>query len=327
MEEQLKKLFGLDDYELTPVEAHYGGRNKAYICALNGERKYVLRVSDIGDRTAEDYLAEAELVRYLARGGAGVADVVCSRDASPVTELSLDGRTAFVTLFEYARGELIADHGYSYIEGVPLREYFRRTGETLGKIHALSKKFSPEHERADYFDRFNAAYIDTLIPDTYSTLKVRINELLDAFAALPRSAEDYGTVHFDFSDGNYHIDYDTGKITAFDFDNSCRCFYMYDLANLWLHGEGWMRGAATTEERERVMGEYFDAILEGYRSETELSAAMLERLPLFIYMVLIENIVDEFECCKRAGDEVDCEDIEDAVNALLSDDPIACIIG
>ncbi len=31
----------------------------------------------------------------------------------------------------------------------------------------------------------------------------------------------------------------------------------------------------------------------------------------------IENIVDEFECCAREGDEVDYEDIENAAECLI----------
>ena len=55
---------------------------------------------------------------------------------------------------------------------------------------------------------------------------------------------------------------------------------------------------------------YFDTVLAGYRSETDISDEELSKLQLFIDMVLIENIVDEFECCAREGEEIDPEDIE-----------------
>ena len=50
---------------------------------------------------------------------------------------------------------------------------------------------------------------------------------------------------------------------------------------------------------------------------------MLEKLPLFIDMVLIENIVDELECCAREGEVLDWEDIEDAAECLINDIPYA----
>jgi hypothetical protein len=46
---------------------------------------------------------------------------------------------------------------------------------------------------------------------------------------------------------------------------------------------------------------------------------MLEKMPLFIDMVLIENVVDEFECAARKGEELDYEDIEDAAECLIND--------
>ena len=69
----------------------------------------------------------------------------------------------------------------------------------------------------------------------------------------------------------------------------------------------------------------FDTILRGYRTETEVSEEMLERLPLFIDMVLIENIVDEFECAAREDEEPDSEDFEDAADCLIHSIPYAGI--
>ena len=115
----------------------------------------------------------------------------------------------------------------------------------------------------------------------------------------------------------------TGEITVFDFDNCMYCWYMFDLANLWIHGTGWFRNEADRKKRKAGMKRYFETILEGYRSETDISDAFLDRLPLFIDMVLIENIVDEFECCKREGEELDYEDIEDAAECLIESIPYA----
>ncbi len=50
---------------------------------------------------------------------------------------------------------------------------------------------------------------------------------LNLFHKLPQDNESYGLVHFDFSDGNYHVDMETGAITVFDFDNCMYCWYIY----------------------------------------------------------------------------------------------------
>ena len=40
-------------------------------------------------------------------------------------------------------------------------------------------------------------------------------------------------------------------------------------------------------------------------------------------MVLIENIVDAFECCASEGEEMDEDDIKDAAECLIHDIPYA----
>lgn len=326
MKSELKKTaerFGVEDYSSHRIPAHEGGRNQIHVLQKDGMKPFILRISSLDDRAMEDYLAETEFVRYLAANGASVADVIPSVNGNLVEQVEIGGRSAYVSLFEYAPGMLISDNGYRYRAGAPLSEYFYNTGKTLGRIHNLSKEFHPVHRRAEYDEKYNMTYIDRLIPDSYAELKRAIAARVDAFRSLPRDRETYGLVHFDFSDGNYHIRMDTGDITVFDFDNSIYCWYMFDLANLWTHGVGWCRSERDPEKRRAFMADYFDTVLAGYRTETTLPEELAGRLPLFIDMVLIENIVDEFECAARAEGSVDAEDIEEAAESLIHQIPYA----
>ena len=321
--EQAKTIFDIEDCTFTPVIGHEGGRNLIVIVSRNGDNKYVLRISDIGDRTEKDYLAETEFIQYLAENGAPVADVIPSVNGKLVEKVEADGKAIFVSLFAYAKGMLLADNGYRYREGVSLDEYFYNTGKALGSIHRLSKEYEPAHSRQDYFDKYNMTYLNQLIPDEYSELKMAIAKRLDEFHELSKDKDCYGLVHFDYSDGNYHIDMDTGAITVFDFDNCMNCWYMFDLANLWLHNEGWTWQENDPAKRFALMQQCFELQLQGYKTETDIPEEMLEKLPLFIDMVLIENIVDEFECAIREGEELDYEDVEDAAQSLIESIPYA----
>ncbi len=321
--EYSKILYELTAYEIEQISEHEGGRNHVFVCSQYGEKKCILRISSLGDKEETDYLAETEFVHYLAQNGAPVADVLPSVNGRYVESFTCDGKRCFISLFDYAKGMLISDNNYRYREGAPLSEYFYNTGKTLGKIHRLSKVYSPSHRRIQYFDKYNMEYIHALIPDTYADLKSAIFERLEKFCSLPVEKDDFGLVHFDFSDGNYHIDMSNGAITVFDFDNCMYCWYMFDLANLWTHGVGWYQFETNAAKRMECMAQYFNTILEGYRSETDISDLLLEQLPLFIDMVLIENIVDEFECCACKGEEIDYEDIEDAAQCLINQIPYA----
>lgn len=321
--EQVKQLFDIEDYTFTPVTGHEGGRNRIIIVSKNEDKQYILRIADLGDRSEKDYLAETEYVHYLAENGAPVADVVPSVNGRLVESMEAEGKTVYVSLFAYAKGMLLVDNGYRYREGASLDEYFYNTGKALGAIHRLSKEYEPVHPRQDYFDKYNMTYLNQLIPDEYSELKTAIAKRLDEFYVLPKDKDSYGMVHFDYSDGNYHVNMDTGAITVFDFDNCMNCWYMFDLANLWLHNEGWTWQEADPGKKFELMQQCFEYQLQGYKTETDIPEEMLEKLPLFIDMVLIENIVDEFECAIREGEELDYEDIEDAAENLIESIPYA----
>ena len=127
--EQAVNLFSLEDFNCRAVEGHEGGRNKIFVCSKGGEKKFVLRISATGDRTENDYLAEAEFLRYLAKNGASVADVIPSANGKLVEVIDADGGGVpdFISLLEYAKGMLLCDNGYRYREGASLEEYFFNT--------------------------------------------------------------------------------------------------------------------------------------------------------------------------------------------------------
>ncbi|MNP66304.1 hypothetical protein D3C76_1620010 [compost metagenome] len=83
---------------------------------------------------------------------------------------------------------------------------------------------------------------------------------------------------------------------------------MYDLANLWTHGVGWIQRERDADKRRQFMEEYFATVLAGYKSETELEQPMLDKLPLFIQATLMESIVDAFEVMRNNGVEPECDE-------------------
>ena len=154
------------------------------------------------------------------------------------------------------------------------------------------------------------AHFAAVTPPQYVTWLPAIERALEGIARLEKSDENYGMVHFDFSDGNYMIDYSNGDIHVFDFENCCRCWYLYDLANLWIHGVGWIQFEPDAGKRRAFMEWYFAQVLQGYRSETTISDTELSRLQEMIRLVLLENVLDEFENAEDEEDEDDEEDEE-----------------
>ena len=293
-----------------------------YRCEKENAGTKILRIAFLNDRSPDDFLGEAEYIRYLSRHGGSVSNIVSSRSGKLVEELTCGNHDFFVCLFEEAKGKLLSENHYRYREGAPIAEYYYNCGKTLGKLHQLSKEYLPRHRRYDFFDKYNTESIDQLIPASLPLLKEKLFELLIALEGQARSRETYGMIHFDYNDGNYFIDYDTGQITVFDFDNSCFGWYMFDLAALWANGTGWIQSEQDAGKRRRFMEEYFATALAGYRSETAIDPLTLEKLPLYINATLLEGITDAFAVMRNSGGEPKCDkELSYLIKCLEADIP------
>ncbi len=312
--------YRLSGYTVEPLNYQEGGRNVVYVCDKEGDESYILRVSYQNDRSREDYLAELEYVRYLYEHGASVSNVIVSKEGNLLEEVRYGNQTLYLCLFEKAKGMQLAENNYRYRDGAPLTEYFFNCGKTLGKIHQLSKEYQPVHKRIHFFDKYNMTYIDELLPNELSVVKEKIAVILESLKKIEKTKENYGMVHFDYSDGNYHINFDNGQITVYDFDNSCYAWYMYDLAELWIHGEGWIMFEQDEKKRMQFMENYFMEILKGYRTETAIEDTMVQMLPLFVQANRIENIVDAFEVERSTGENyMDEEELDELCSKILED--------
>ena len=318
----VSELYGLEGYDIRRYEAHDGGRNVVYICEKKGVDAKIIRIAFLNDRSREDFLGEVEYIRHLSAHGGSVSDVISSQKGNLLEEITLNNHTYYVCLFEKARGKKLVENNYQYREGVPITEYYYNCGKVLGKLHQLSKGYTPTHSRYHFFDKYNAQYINKLIPDSFALLKKKLGKLLKTLEGLDQSRESFGMIHFDYNDGNYTIDFDSGQISVYDFDNSCFGWYMFDLASVWSNGVGWIQFEPDAGKRKKFMEDYFQTILEGYRSETRIDDSMLDQLPLFIQVNLMENIVDAFEVMRNNGEAPVCdENLAYTIKCLEDDIP------
>ena len=317
---KIVELYELDGYSITQISPHEGGRNLAFACEKGGENAKIIRIAFLNDRKKEDFLSELEYVRYLSEHGGSVSNAVDSRKGNLMEEVIHNNHTFYICLFERARGKMLVENNYRYREGAPIAEYFYNCGKTLGKLHQLSKEYHPVHRRYHFFDKCNVDYIEELIPNSLSLLKEKLLSLLKTLEGLDRDRNSFGMVHFDYGDGNYMIDFDTGDITVYDFDDSCFCWYMFDLASTWRNGVGWIQFEQDAAKRKKFMEDYFETILAGYRSESNVEDSMLEQLPLFIQVILMENIIAEFEWARISGEELECDETLSYLIKCMEDD-------
>jgi Ser/Thr protein kinase RdoA (MazF antagonist) len=307
--EPASRLFGIEKEPLRAFASYEGCENLVYEYERDG-RPFILRISFRPDRTAGQIQAELHFVNYLAEHGVGVSRPVLSQNGNLLETVQAAGIPFHIVSFVKGKGMRVPDNGYRYREGVPIEQYFQNWGRILGQMHALAKDYQPASRRvkrpAWVEIHKSRLMVETRVPDRLSVVRDRIQALLEEILSLPKDRDSYGLIHGDFNDGNFTVDYTNGDITAFDFDDCCYFWFIYELASAWEGGIGraMFRGL---EERKAFMDHYMEQVMEGYNQENSLSAEWLARLPLFVRLIQVEEFLHFAQYIEEADAEMQAQ--------------------
>lgn len=249
--------------------------NHVYSFKESGRTRY-LRLTSSLDRTKEQVEAELDFMAHLRAGGVHAVPPVPSRAGLLIEELvSAEGKV-LACVFEEAEGER-----FGYDSAAPLsEEHFRLRGKTLGRLHSLSKEYTPSL-RARRFawdeDRL-LLEAERFLPESERVVWRAYRELEERLHSYPKSKETFGLIHGDFGETNYR--YRQDRLNIFDFDDSSYHWFIYDLAvTIYPHGR--------RAEGLRLL----DWLLEGYAENARLGVT-LEEITMFcrwrlLYMFLV----------------------------------------
>lgn len=307
--EPVARLYGIKKDALTLVAGYEGCANLVYEYSRD-RQPLILRISFRPDRGAGQIQAELDFVNYLAEGGVRVARPVPSRNGRLLETIQVLDTPLHIVSFTKGAGMRVPDNDYRYREDAPIDEYFHNWGRILGQMHALARVYRPpagQVQRPDWFDLHRSRLtIDTMVPDRLPAVRSRIRSLLDEIRSLPVGKDAYGLIHGDFNDGNFTVDYTNGDITVFDFDDCCAFWFVYELASAWEGGIGrvMFRGLA---ERKAFMDRYMDQVMAGYNRENALPDAWLDRLPLFVRLIQVEEFLHFVQYIDQPDEEMQAQ--------------------
>lgn len=284
------RLFGTSTNRLGKFDDYEGCANLVYHFERQGQPR-VLRLSYRPDRPVEMILAELHFVEYLAKGGVRVARPVPSINGHLI-EVIPAGKIPFIAVaFVKGKGMRVPDNNYHYRQGLPIEEYFQNWGQVLGQMHHLAKTYQPLSEtiRRPEWHQWES-YRTFPYGERLPIIQQKYDQLVAELQALPKDANSYGLIHNDFNDGNFTVDYDNGDITVFDFDDSSYFWFMYDLACAWEGGIGRAMYRPLVARKD-FMARYMEHVLTGYTRENSLSEAWLARLPLFLRLIQMQELM------------------------------------
>ena len=284
------RLFGTSKDQLGKYDDYEGCANLVYHYENQGQPR-ILRLSFRPDRPVALIQAELHFIEYLAAGGVRVSRPQPSKNGNLLEVIPTSVTDFIAVAFTKGTGMRLPDNEYRYRQGVSINEYFQNWGQVLGQMHRLVKAYQPMSEsikRPEWFQLED--YNRFPYPESLPSIRIKYDQIITELHTLPKDIDSYGLIHYDFNDGNFTVDYSNGDITVFDFDDSCYFWFLYDIACAWEGGVGWTMFQPLSARKD-FMARYLEEVMTGYTRENALGDEWLERLPLFLQSIQMQELI------------------------------------
>ena len=281
MEEQIKKLFTPEiiaemtsRYEILPDDLEPLDGFESFIYRYcRADQDYILRISHSLRRTEAMIRGEVDWINYLVAGGVNASQVIPSFSGNLVEPVRDNQGGYFIgAVFEKAPGKPIGEIGDT-------DAFFQTLGRTLGKMHALTKEYTPGDSLAfrPQWDDPIMLIDESWLPAGEEVAGEKYFQIVERCAQLSKGEGEYGLVHFDAHAGNFFVD-ESGQIHLFDFDDCHYTWFANDIAISLFY---MVMGA---EDPAGFTRHYLKNFIQGYQTENAFNPDWLELIPLFLKM-------------------------------------------
>ncbi len=234
----------------------------------------ILRLTHESHRRQEEVEAELRWVLDLKERGIPVAVPFRSR-RDRLTEIVESGHGQFVvSCFEHLTG----------LEPNPQNpalwsdQMFEQLGALTARLHQASYEAAWTRAtlpRRSWREESVAQNFHFYVPVGEKRVHEIFDRVLGQLDALPRSRDAYGLIHADLNHANFFLTPE--GLNIFDFDDSCYCWFAYDLIVPIFHFP-----AAEPEVMQAKALHSFRLLLRGYESVRRFNPAWLKWLSLLL---------------------------------------------
>lgn len=267
---QAANLWSAQNADPQPVRAVQN-----YVFAVEYEgAPAILRLSHETHRRQEEVEAELRWVLDLKERGIPVAVPYRSR-RDRLTEIVESGHGQFVvSCFEHLTG----------LEPNPQNpalwsdQMFERLGALTARLHQASYDATWTQAtlpRRTWREESVAQNFHFYVPVDEKAVHEAFDRVLARLDALPRTRDAYGLIHADLNDANFLLTPE--GLNVFDFDDSCYCWFAYDLIVPIFHFP-----AADPAVMNAKAQHAFGLLLRGYESVRRFNPIWLKWIPLFL---------------------------------------------
>lgn len=271
------------------------------------DRQYILRLTHSSHRSENLVNGELDWISYLNANNVNVCKPVLSNNSKLVERIDGNNSYFLATAFEKAPGEHV-DRNNELLWNSSI---FEKWGQSVGRMHALTKKYIPSQ---DSYKRFEISE-DDLYQNGGNYISIygegfvkKHVDLMKWYKSLKRDVNSYGLIHTDVHQGNFFVF--ENNITIFDFDDCAYSFFINDIA-IVLFYVTW-RLPVDNNDRVKFAEEFLRHFMRGYNMENSLETFWFDAIPNFLK--LRELIV--FEVLNKKWD---LKNLSEKQSALLDD--------
>jgi len=240
-----------------------------------GGKSFILRLTVPEYVDFEFIKGEVDWTNYLADNDVHVPRVIPSQRGKLVEVIEAEDSSLAAVAFEKVKGRRI-DFGNA---GEWNTKLFERYGKTMGRIHALTKRYEPEdrslsrmewHEQ-EWFD------IDAHLPGSESLARKKCHDLIRMTHTLPRDTSSYGLIHGDAHPWNLLVH--KGDLIVTDFDFCEYNWFVSDTAVALFYAL-----MAPIEGMDKVSFArcFMENFIRGYKKENSIEGYWMKQIPTFL---------------------------------------------
>ena len=261
--------------------------NFVYDFVCEGKRR-ILRLTHSTHRSEDDIEAELDWINFLYDNDVKVSKPVPSKNMRFTEVTPVDDSYFVACVFERAPGNFV-DTSNPHEWNTNL---FRDWGKTIGKMHALTKKYYPKHlrkKRHEWYEDDVIINSSKYVPPHESQILKDLELTLGRIRTLPKTPDSYALVHNDLNPTNFFVD--NGDITVFDFDDSCYNWFICDIAtSIPLYSPIFLNA-----DWKDATKEFFYHFLTGYNEENKIDVFWFEYLPTFLRLLNICSVIFSYK--------------------------------
>jgi len=261
-------LLGNWDYDSNQLDIlnHFRISSNAVYSFFCNDNVNFLRFAPVEEKEPFSVQAELEFLRYLKTNGYNSVETVVSKNGEEFVVTKTPWGSYIATVFKGAPGKQLSQIEYS-------DALYFGYGEALGKLHSMSKHYTPNIRRRDWKE--NLDWADKILKECDAPEKAFEEVLIikNFFSNLPMTPDNYGLVHYDFELDNVFFDSESGLYTPIDFDDSMYNWFVVDIEQ------------SLESIKDELDNQYHDnatkKFIDGYRLKIDVDESLLGIMPLF----------------------------------------------